>query len=440
MGNRLWKKAFDNPLARDVFTTTAWSVLGKGIGFTIPFFIAAWFGITNQTDIFFFAYGIILFIVTIIIPIGENIIVPYIAEARSSDRDVGSFIGGVLAAATVGLIILIGIFLLAMKPLLSIVTRFDKQSLKTVYMLLLEITPLIVLSVWSSVLVGSMNAYKKFNLPAISPAFRAIVNLIFIYIFKGFWGIHAIAWGYVAGEAVRVSILLWTIYKLRLFSISFHARLSGNVREFFKTASFQVIGLIAFGFNPIVDQAMASWLGTGNISVLYYADRIYAIPLTIGISGLSVVLLSEWSKKYYTNKDTEALFRDSLRTIKIIALIAILATVLFCLFSGWMIRVVYGAGSISADMLTNIRSCFIFFVLGLTPYLVATVVINVHQVLKHTKVVMQWAFFSVAANILLNLVLMKYMGVAGLAFSTTFVCAIGTVYLLRRLYKDTVKN
>ena len=425
---------YNNELARETFTTTVWSVLGKGIGFLIPFFIASWFGITSQTDIFFFAYTIILFIAGVFIPAAESIIVPYIAEARSAGRDVGAFVGGVITIATIGLCVLIVLFLLVIKPFLCLVTHFDKESLRVTYVLLIEIAPLIVLSVWSSILAGSLNAYKKFKLPALSPAFRAIINLTFIYIFKDCWGVHAIAWGYVLGEAIRVFILLRTIYGLKLFSISLSARLSGNLREFFKTASYQTAGLAALGLNPVVDQAMASWLGTGNVSILYYADRVYTIPLTVAISGLSVVLLSEWSKKYYTDKQIMALYRSASRVIKLVAAIAIAVTVLICVFSRSIIDLIYGTAGINADVRENIRLCFVFFALGLAPYLIGTIVISVHQVLKHTKVIMQWAFFSVAANISLNLIMMRFAGVAGLAFSTTLVCFLGSAYLLRGIF------
>jgi len=424
----------NNPLLRDVFTTTAWSILGKGIGFAIPFFIAAWFGITSQTDIFFFAYVVTIFIAGVFTPVAESIIVPYIAEVRSEGGDVGAFIGNILSVTAIGLAGLTVLFLLTVKPVLSIAADFDGQSLKMASLLLAEISPLIVLSVWSSILAGSLNAYKIFKLPALSPAFRALVNLLFIFLFKNAWGVHAIALGYVAGEIVRIVILLVFIYKTRVFVISFPPKLEERVKKFIKTASYQTVGLIALGINPVVDQAFASWLGTGNISILYYADRLYTIPLTVGISGLSVVLLSEWSKRYYDDKKIGTLYKDSFNAIKMAGAAALFVTLISCLFSKPIVYLVYKASGISPDMLEKVRWSFIYFVIGLAPYLVAAIAINVHQVLKNTKVLMKWSFFSVGANILLNFILMRYMGVGGLAFSTTIVCFIGSAYLLRNLY------
>jgi putative peptidoglycan lipid II flippase len=206
-----------HPLVWDTITTTLISTLGKGVGFLIPFFIAAWFGVSADTDAFFFAYGLILFLSGIFAPVIESVIVPYIAEARAKNEDVGAFVGRVLGVSGVGILVLTTVALLVIKPVLSLITRFDSQSINLIYWLLIETAPLVILLVWTSVLAGTLNAYKKFVFPAISPAFRAIVNLSIIFIFKDTLGVHAIAWGYVIGEAVRLVILaVITAVRLKL--------------------------------------------------------------------------------------------------------------------------------------------------------------------------------------------------------------------------------
>lgn len=433
MRNYKQAEIHDGSLIRDTSTTTLWSVLGKGIGFLIPFFIAAWFGATAETDIFFFAYGIILFIAGILIPLAESIIVPYIAEARSDGRDVGKFIGGILETGTIGIIILTGLLILFIKPLLYLITDFDEKSLRLAYLLLAETSPLIIFSAWSSVFAAGLNAYRKFKLPALSPAFRALVNLAVIFIFKNRLGVHAIAIGYVAGEIVRLLILCFAVYRFRLFTIAFSIRTDPKLKEFFRIASYQAIALVALGLNPVVDRAMASWLSTGNISVLYYADRLYFIPVTIGVSGLSVVLLSGWSKLYYTHRKAELLRSDFSKIAKRLIPAAVFATVFLCLLSGIIVLLVYGRSKLSWEALLGVRQTFVFYALGLTPYFLGMLTIRFYQVLKDTRILMKWAIFSVAANVLCNLILMRYMGVAGLALSTTIVCAIGSLYLYLKL-------
>ena len=108
---KLWTQIRSRALVWDTITTTGWSTVGKGMGFLVPFFVAAWFGVTAETDAFFFAYGLILFFSMTFAPVVESIIVPYIAEARSNNEDVGKFVGRILGISGIGLLALVGIVL-----------------------------------------------------------------------------------------------------------------------------------------------------------------------------------------------------------------------------------------------------------------------------------------------------------------------------------------
>jgi len=155
--NALWQQIHSRPLVRDTITTTFFSTAGKSVAFLVPFFIAAWFGVSSETDAFFFAYGLILFLSGIFAPVVESVIVPYIAEIREKGEDVGRFVGTIICISGVGLTALAGVTLLIIKPVLSVVTHFDGQNLNLVFWLFVETAPLIVLLIWTSVLAGSLS-------------------------------------------------------------------------------------------------------------------------------------------------------------------------------------------------------------------------------------------------------------------------------------------
>lgn len=73
------------PLVRDTITTTFLSTIGKAVGFLIPFFIAAWFGVSQETDAFFFVYGLIIFMAGVFANVVESVIVPFVAELRAEE-------------------------------------------------------------------------------------------------------------------------------------------------------------------------------------------------------------------------------------------------------------------------------------------------------------------------------------------------------------------
>ena len=265
----------------DAISATGWSIVGKGVGFIATFFIAAWFGVTAEIDIFFFSYAIIIFFSTLFGSVVESVIVPYIAEVKSQNEDAGRFVGGILGLSGIGLLTLTGLLLLVINPILSLITRFDPQSLDLAFLILIQTSPLIILLVWTSILAGTLNAYKRFVFPAVSPAFRAVVNIGFIFIFKESLGVHAIGLGYVTGEVVRLMVLAAVIKRSKLFKLTLGFNFDSKLKEFLKISYYQIIGMAAVGLTPVVDRTMALWLDYGSVSALEYAGRLHNIPMTL---------------------------------------------------------------------------------------------------------------------------------------------------------------
>ena len=404
--------------------------MGKGVGFLVPFFIAAWFGVTAETDAFFFAYGLILFFSMIFAPVVESVIVPYIAQARSKNEDVGKFVGRILGASGIGLLILTGIVLLVIRPVLFVITRFNSQELDLVYWILIETAPLIILLVWTSILAGTLNAYKNFVFPAITPMFRAVFNIGFIFIFKDALGVHAIALGYVVGEIIRLAVLVGVIKRLKLFKLGLSFSLNPNLKEFLKTASYQAIGMVAVGLNPIIDKIMASWLGSGSVSVLYYADRLFMIPITFLCVGLFPVALSHWSQNYYQNKEELLLLRKANKVAKVVFLISVIVAMILAFFSRTLVYLAFGRGEFGLKYLHIVQWTFICYLLGLIPYVVGSMFTRAHLVLKNTRFLMKLAILNCFLNVVLNYILMQFIGVLGIALSTSITLSIITFFLV----------
>lgn len=431
--SKVWSQVHSRPLIRDTIAVTLLSTIGKGVGFLIPFFIAAWFGVTSQTDAFFFAYGLILFLSGIFAPAVESIIVPYIAEARAKYKDVGRFVGQVLGISGAGLLILAGLFLLIIRPFLSVVTRFDPSSLDLVYLLLVETTPLVILLVLTSVLAGTLNAYKKFALPALSPAFRAGINLAIIFSLKDTLGIHAIAWGYVIGEVFRLFLLLSFIHKFHLFTVSFSLKLSVELREFLRTGAYQALGMVIMGLNLVVDKIMASWLNPGSVSILQYADRLYMIPVTFLSSGFMVTFLSHWSESYYGNNKSgrrEQLRNSVVRTVKYIGLISLIILIGLAVLRKPIVSLVYGHGAFPEGKLEYITWVWLCYLVGFVFYMMSQAFVRLCLVFKNTKLLLRLSVLWNALNIIFNLILMYFLKTAGIALSTSLVYIIAFFILM----------
>ena len=413
---------------------TVCNVAGRSVGLIIPFIIAYWYGSSGRTDAFFFSYGVVLFACAVFEPALQSIIVPYLTEAMAQGAEkpeqllVEVFLGMTAIVILAALVLLV-----ALRALLPMITNFHPEVTRLAYVLLLEMSPMVVLMTWSGILCGTMNACKRFGFPAFSPAIRAGVALAVMFWLRGRLGMHALAAGYVAGELVRALLLALMVARIPRFnfgSVRIALRLSARLKEFLKTSAFQNVGLIAVALNPIVDRIMASWLPEGSVSVFHYASALYNIPRTFFISGVVVVLLSHWSSRYYSGG--AAALRVAMRSaLKVAAPVAIVVSIALILLNQPLTRLVFGLakGELSPEGVSQVGWVWAVLLSGFAPHLLAILYTRGLITVKSTKQLMIAGIYMNVFHISLNYALMWRFGLAGIALSNALTFIFAFLYL-----------
>ncbi len=420
-----------NLFCRDIVKDTAWttffSILGKGAGFLIPFFIAAWFGVSCETDAFFFAYSLILFLSTIFSPVIERIVVPFVVDAIAKEENVEDFISKILGLSSAGLFVIYLAFYFIIYSILPVISQFSSNSIKLVLQILLESSPLVILLVWTGILSGTLNAYKNFIIPAISPAIRAFITILFILVFKEIIGVHSIAVGYVVGEIFRLFILFFMLHYLNIFHFKIRFVWDKKISVFLRTSSFQFMGMVLLAFAPIINKAIASWLGPGKVSLLEYAERLYSIPISLLSSGFTVTLLSYWSRDFHA--EDNGLERATFRTTKIIFILALVLTAVMLLSMDRAVVFVYGSSKLRLDQINVVKKTFGFYLLGVTPYYLSQVYVTAFLSRKKTNVLLMTAGFMILNTILFDIILVPKMDVSGIALAQTIVNILAFIFI-----------
>ena len=278
-------------------------------------------------------------------------------------------------------------------------------------------------------LVGLGDAWQQRH----APALRALVNIGVIFTLKDSLGVRAIAFGYVAGEAVRLLVLLVVIIRLRFFRIRFSPVLTPFLRDFLKKASYQSVGMVAIWLKPLIDKVMASWLGEGSVSVLYYADRLYIIPIAFLGTGLLATTLSHWSSRYYES-GTKTFLQDVSRAARMVGAATAVVTVFLLIFYRPIVRIAFERGAFAAGNALEVQQVWFYYLLGLVPYIIARIYYQAHLVLKNTRFLMVYSFYLNGLAVGLNYLLMRKFGVSGIAISTTLSSVFAFFWLTRRVF------
>lgn len=415
----------------DALSTTGLALVAKSAGFLVPLFVASCFGVSRETDAFFFAFGAILFLAGVFGPVLE-VVVPFVAQQRRDAESLGRFMSQLLATGTAVLVLALVAFLLVLVPVLPLVTRFDAGGIALAIRLVLETSPLAILLLWTSVLSGYLNAHKAFAVPALAPAVRAVVNICCILVLEGRIGIHALPVGYLAGEAARLLVLGFAVWRSAPFRFRPTFRVDARLTDFYRTSVYPIAGMVFLLANPVVDSAMASWLAPGSVSVLRYAENLYMIPFSLFTGGLVTVLLAHWSERYVGAVRT-GFERDVGRSAWSVFWFAVPVAGILALASRPIAGLLLAHGSFDPARLGDVAAAWACYLVGFPAHAMAQLNVKALLVLKRTRVLMTCGLYGVLLNVFLNLLLMGPLGVAGITLATSVTSIASAAYLARGL-------
>lgn len=280
------------------------------------------------------------------------------------------------------------------------------------YLLLMSVTAL---------LGGVLNAHDRFAPFASAPIFfnlTMVVCLLAAELFFPSAG-HALAWGVTIAGVVQL-IWVWGCAKRAgIILVPVRPHLTEHIRKLFRLMVPGVIGAGVVQINLFADVIIASFLPSGAVSHLYYADRLNQLPLgTVGIA-IGTALLPMLSKAVSSeNKDDiQTLFNRALEACFIFALPAALA---LGLAAEPIIRGLFRQGAFTAADAIVTAQVLTGYAIGLPAYIAGKVLSTVCYARQDTKTPVIVAGISVAVNVILALIFVFGMdrGVAGIALAT----------------------
>lgn len=195
-----------------------------------------------------------------------------------------------------------------------------------------------------------------------------------------------------------------------------------------------MLGQAVQQINEIVDSNLASGLPNGVISAMDTATKVNEAILSVFITGLTTVifpLLAEAFEKKNRKKILELM--DA--SVGIIFLITIPATVGIIVLSSDIIELLFQRDAFTAKDTVVTAGAFIFYSLGLTGAGLRLLITKVYYSIHDTKTPMINGSIAVGLNIVLNLILVRFMAHRGLALATSIAVTVSTLLMWAQLKK-----
>jgi putative peptidoglycan lipid II flippase len=176
------------------------------------------------------------------------------------------------------------------------------------------------------------------------------------------------------------------------------------------------IGAGAAQINLLVGTLLASLLGTGAISHLYYAERITWLP--IGIIGVAIAtaLLPRMSRLLGAGDDATAIANQN-RAIELVLLLGLPATAALIVIPLSIVEVLFVRGAFTIADAAASSAALAAFACGVPAYLLVRVLTPGFFARHDTKTPVKIAFVAVAVNVVASLSLMWALGIVGIALA-----------------------
>lgn len=308
--------------------------------------------------------------------------------------------------------------------------------------------PIVVINFWYLELVfivtflSSLLQYK--NCFWVNAYNTALLNLAMIIAL--IWGkdadsmqlVYMLSYGVICGGMAQIALHFYPLYRLKFFKLLYIGILElwqwintkepdsilrrkitttkSDLKAFFKQFFPAMLGSSTAQLASFTDTLLASFLATGSISYLYYANRIFQFPLAIFAIAISTALFPLVAKAIKNNQSN-----DALRAMKK-SFWFLFFTLSICVISGVMlsdelISLLYEWGNFTSQDTLIVAQVFSAYMIGLLPFGLSRIFslwLYSHQMQSKAAKI---SAISLLCGAILSLILMYPFGAVGLAIA-----------------------
>jgi putative peptidoglycan lipid II flippase len=265
---------------------------------------------------------------------------------------------------------------------------------------------------------GILNAIGRFASAAAAPilfnlSIMAALSLVVLFPTAG----NAAAWGVLIAGFLEVALLAFDVTRQGVRPTFRWPRLDEELTLFLKRFGPATLGSAGTQIALFADTIIASFLATGALSALYYADRLNQLP--IGVIGIAVgtVLLPEMSTRLAAGDEAGAHHSQN-RAAELTLLLSVPCLVAFLLIPELIMRALFTRGAFTAADAHAAAMTLAAYALGLLPFVLLRNASVTFLARGDTVTPVKALTVAVAVNVALKIALMGPLAQVGLALAT----------------------
>jgi putative peptidoglycan lipid II flippase len=296
----------------------------------------------------------------------------------------------------------------------------DPQKYPLTVRLTRVIFPYIFLVGLSALAMGVLNTLKEFKSSAVGPALLNLCIIASAYFFEPSLGPMALVLGVLLGGVFQLGCQVPALLKsgFCFTQPTFEHGFAGKIGKLLLP---RALGSALYQINVFVDSILASfesWVGAGGQSALYYSNRIFQLPLAIIGVSLAQAILPTFSTQIVRG-DREG-FKNTLTVaIRSLMFLVMPASLGLMVWARPIVRTLFEHGKFNAYSTEITSSALFYYAFGLLSCCFIKIFVNAFYAMQDTRTPVKTMMFSVALNVVLSLIFMKWLKIGGLALASS---------------------
>jgi putative peptidoglycan lipid II flippase len=414
-------------LYRGFATVGSITILSRVLGFVRDVLIAAVLGTSYVADAFFVAFRVPnMFRRLFAEGAFDAAFIPLFAKRLHADGSAAAqaFAGQALAGLTLLLLAFTLLAEIAMPWFMLLLApgfASDPAKFDLAVMLARIALPYLVCMSLVALYTGVLNALGRFAIAALAPTLLNVVLIVVLLALVTLGSPQtaagvALAWAVAASGVLQVVVVTVAAAKLGMRLPMERPRLTPDMQ---RLLALSAPGIVAGGMAQltVVISTIIATLQDRVVSWLYYADRIFQLPLGVIGVAVGVVLLPDLSNKLRSN-DHDAAVDSENRALEFALLLTMPAAIALSIASGPIMRVLFERGAFTSTDTQATAAMLSALALGLPAYVMIKVLHPSFFAREDTKMPMIFAGIAMASNIVLSFTLFLAIGATGIAIAT----------------------
>ncbi len=432
-------------LLKALATVSSMTLLSRVLGFVRDAVIARVFGAGLMTDAFFVAFKIPNLLRRLFAEGAfSQAFVPILAEYKNrrgeaETRALVDHVAGMLALALV-VVVIIGVLAASWIVAISAPGFTTTPEKFTLTVDLLRIVfPYILFIALTALAGGILNTWSRFAIPAFTPVLLNLSFIAFALFAAPYFDppVKALAWAVFCGGLLQLALQLPFLARIGMLPrlrIDFRDE---GMRRVLRQMAPAVFGVSVGQVSLLINTIFASFLVTGSVTWLYFADRLMEFPAGMLGVALGTILLPSLSK-CHAEESGQAYSELLDWGLRLVLLLAVPAAVALALLAVPLITTLFHYGAFTATDVINTRNAVIAYSVGLVALIAVKVLAPGFYAKQDIRTPVKFAVITLVATQLMNLVFIWELRHAGLALAISLGACLNAGLLLRGLRRRAI--